>query len=285
MRPSFGPEFTRFFPPIVAALQEMGGAGSTSEVVDRAIDMLGISEAEQEATLDSGGSRVRNQAQWARLYLVKAGLLDSSSRGTWKLTPTAAKIDTSHYDWAATFKLAQKVIADARKEKQDTEEPEDDEVESIAGGDYRSQLIETIRTLPPSGFEKLCQRILREAGFEHVTVTGRSGDGGIDGVGILQVNHFVSFQVLFQCKRYKGSVSTSQIRDFRGAMMGRADKGIILTTGTFTVDAKKESRRDGAPPIELVDGDDLIRLLETLEVGLIPRTTYDIDTSFFEQFA
>jgi restriction system protein len=115
-----------------------------------------------------------------------------------------------------------------------------------------------MQSLPPDGFERLCQRILRESGFQQVVVTGRSGDGGIDGVGVLQMNPFVSFNVLFQCKRYQGAVSPSQIRDFRGAMVGRADKGIIMTTGTFTLDAKKEARRDGVPPIELVDGEALL---------------------------
>ncbi len=138
--------------------------------------------------------------------------------------------------------------------------------------------------LPPSGFERLCQRLLRESGFQQVIVTGRSGDGGIDGNGLLQINPFVSFQVLFQCKRYAGSVSASQIRDFRGAMMGRADKGIILTTGTFTKDAKNEAIRDGAPPIELVDGEKLLAMFEQLELGLKPVTTYEIDDDFFGEF-
>ena len=117
-----------------------------------------------------------------------------------------------------------------------------------------------------------------------MTVTGRSGDGGIDGIGILQVNKFVSFTVLFQCKRYQGSVSPSQVRDFRGAMEGRADKGLLITTGTFTVEAKKEARRDGAKPIELINGDDLVELFESLELGLIPRTTYDVDQKFFDEY-
>lgn len=108
--------------------------------------------------------------------------------------------------------------------------------------------------------------------------------GGIDGHGILQVNPFVSFKVLFQCKRYSGSVSSSQVRDFRGAMMGRADKGIIITTGTFTPDAKKEAVRDGVPPIELVHGEKLLDMFENLELGLLPRKTFDVDTHFFREF-
>lgn len=115
-------------------------------------------------------------------------------------------------------------------------------------------------------------------------MTGKSGDGGIDGIGILQVNALVSFKVLFQCKRYAGSVAVAQVRDFRGAMMGRADKGIILTTGTFTSEARKEAIRDGAPQIELVDREKLIEMLEQLELGLKPRTTYEIDAGFFEGF-
>lgn len=141
-----------------------------------------------------------------------------------------------------------------------------------------------MKALSPSGFERLCQRLLRESGFEEVKVTGRSGDGGIDGHGILQVNPFVSFQVYFQCKRYKDSVGCGVVRDFRGAMMGRADKGIIITTGTFTADARKEAVRDGVPPIELVDGQKLIDLFEQLELGLTPKQTYKIDDGFFDDY-
>lgn len=115
-------------------------------------------------------------------------------------------------------------------------------------------------------------------------VTGRSGDNGIDGEGILEVNPFVTFKVLFQCKRYRGSVGAPVIRDFRGAMLGRADKGIILTTGNFTQDARREARRDGAPPVELVDGDKLVEMFEKLELGLIPRITFDVDQKFFDEF-
>jgi len=129
------------------------------------------------------------------------------------------------------------------------------------------------------------KRVLRESGFQEVVVTGKTGDGGIDGIGVLQVNPFVSFNVLFQCKRYQGSVTPSQVRDFRGAMAGRADKGIMMTTGTFTVEAKKEARRDGATPIELVAGEDLVKLFEDLELGLLPRRTFEVDRKFFEEFS
>jgi restriction system protein len=151
-------------------------------------------------------------------------------------------------------------------------------------GKHRTRIIELILKLPAKGFERLSQRILREAGFTQVVVTGRSGDGGIDGHGILEINPLVSFKVVFQCKRYQKSVSPSQVRDFRGAMAGRADKGILITTGTFTTDARREASRDGVPPIDLVDGEKLVDLLEQLELGLKAVKTFEIDDKFFDEF-
>lgn len=262
----------------------MGGSGTTAEVIDRAIVILGLTEEEQNAQLPTGGSRVRNQAQWARLYLAKAGILDSTGRGVWKLTEKGLMLDPEIFDFTTEVKSVNKQFQLERKaKKEETEETSPDDIDPVEV-DYRGALRQILTGISPDGFERLCQRLLRESGFEQVLVTGRSGDGGIDGMGLLQINPFVSFNVLFQCKRYSGSVTPSQIRDFRGAMQGRADKGIILTTGSFTVEARKEARRDGAPPIELVDGEDLIKLFETLELGLRPRKTYDVDEQFFHEF-
>jgi restriction system protein len=143
-----------------------------------------------------------------------------------------------------------------------------DGTEVEAGEPYwKDELLAVVRGLKPDAFERLAQRLLREAGFLKVEVTGRSGDGGIDGIGVLRVN-LLSFQVLFQCKRYQGSVGAGAIRDFRGAMVGRSDKGLLITTGTFTPDAKREATRDGAPAIELIDGDQLCDLLRQLKLGV-----------------
>jgi len=285
MKQAKGPQFIRFFKPIIQVLKESGGSGTVAEVIDLAIEKMKISEKEQEATLKNGQSRVRNQVQWARLYLVKAGYLDSSRRGVWSLTEKGMSLAPDTFDVLNTFKQVERVFKDEQKSKNQTkpfvDETDEQEVEPQ---DHRVKLLNLIKQLPPSGFERLSQRLLRESGFQQVVVTGRSGDGGIDGVGILQVNPFVSFNVLFQCKRYQGAVMPSQVRDFRGAMMGRTDKGIIITTGTFTLDAKKEARRDGVPPIELVDGELLVQMFERLELGLEPRTTYDVDEKFFDDF-
>jgi len=282
-----GPEFIRFFKPILQILKESGGSGTTSEVIDRAIELLGIPESEQEAVLKNGQSRVRNQVQWARFYLVRAGYLDSSLRGIWNLTEKGAQTDLSTFNAYDVFQLVQKGVQAEKKKKKELQEPfiDEDDESSVEAPDYKSELLALIKSLPPSGFERLCQRLLRESGFQEVVVAGRSGDGGIDGIGILQVNPFVSFNVLFQCKRYQGSVTPSQVRDFRGAMAGRADKGIMMTTGTFTVEAKKEARRDGAAPIELVAGEDLVKLFEDLELGLLPRRTFEVDRKFFDEFS
>lgn len=151
-------------------------------------------------------------------------------------------------------------------------------------GDYQTELLSTLKSLPPEGFERICQRLFRESGFKQVIVTGKSGDGGIDGEGILQINPFVSFKILFQCKRYDKSVSSSTIRDFRGAMSGRADKGIILTTGSFTLEAKKEANREGVTPIELVDGNKIVEMFEAHNLGINPKKVFELDHSFFDTF-
>jgi len=206
--------------------------------------------------------------------LVWDGYLDSSKRGIWSLTDKGKSIDISTLNPLELFKSVQKRRFQATQiQKTDIPAPDEPAPDDIDLQGHRIRLLELIKSLTPDGFERLSQRLLRESGFQHVVVTGKSGDGGIDGIGNLQVNPLVSFTVLFQCKRYQGSVTPSQVRDFRGAMMGRAEKGIIITTGTFTLEAKKEARRDGVPAIELVDGDALVDLFERYEIGLVPKQT------------
>ena len=130
--------------------------------------------------------------------------------------------------------------------------------------------------MDPFGFERLCQRLLRESGFIEVEVTRRSGDGGIDGNGIIRIGGLISFNVLFQSKRYKGNIGPEVVRDFRGAMIGRADKGLIITTGGFTRDARKEATRDGAPPVDLIDGQLLVEKLKKLRLGVSTKQVEEV---------
>jgi restriction system protein len=282
-----GPQFVRYFGPIIETLQELGGSGRPSEVEDSIIEKMNISNDEQTELLTSGQSRLSNQIHWARFYLAKAGYIDASKRGVWNLTEKGLSASLTRAKALDIFKEVQtefKTEKDQRETNQATDEVETDELPDPERADYRTELMNILRDLPPSSFERLCQRLLRESGFQQVNVTGRTGDGGIDGNGVLEINPFVSFRVLFQCKRYSGSVAVSQVRDFRGAMMGRADKGIIITTGTFTSEARQEAVRDGVPPIELVNGKKPLDMFEYLELGLKPKTTYEIDNDFFDEF-
>jgi restriction system protein len=149
---------------------------------------------------------------------------------------------------------------------------------------HGEEVLSIIKKLSPSGFEKLCKRLLTEVGVHDVQITGGSGDQGVDGTGVIKVNDVVGFNIIFQCKRYKDAVVPHHVRDFRGTMQGRADKGIIITTGRFTAEAKKEAVRDGVPPIELIDGERLVSLFEKYNLGLKPKVVYDVVPDFFENF-
>ena len=282
-----GAQFIRYFGPLLDALRKLGGSGTPDEVVERIATDLGLPDEVQNDLLPSGGPRFRNQVAWARFYLVREGLLDSSKRGVWSLTEKGRTTSLTYEQSREIFLRWVKIFQEQRRAKAEAEEPIAEQVAEGTGApskDYRAETIDLLLGLPPAGFERISQRLLREAGFTQVVVTGQSGDGGIDGHGTLQINPLVSFKVLFQCKRYAKSVSPSHVRDFRGAMAGRADKGIIITTGSFTTEARREASRDGVPPIELIDGEKLVDMLENLELGLRPVTTYELNHSFFSEF-
>ncbi len=281
-----GPHFVQYFPHVLQALRELGGSARPSEVQERVAVLAKVNEEVQSEQLSSGQPRFDNQVAWARFYLAKAGLIDASQRGVWTLTETGRNQRLDHEESMKVFLNVQRqfrkdpTITDGDVLEEDLA-PEGSDEKTM---DYRADLLELLQSLKPDGFERFSQRLLRESGFQEVAVTGRSGDGGIDGIGILQVNSLVSFKVLFQCKRYKGVVTPSQVRDFRGAMQGRADKGVVITTGSFTSEAKKEAVRDGVPPIELIDGERLIHMLEDLKLGLVPVQTFRVDEKFFQEY-
>lgn len=282
-----GAQFVKYFGPVLEALRKLGGSGTPGEVVEQIAEDLSLSDEVQNELLPSGDSRFRNQVAWARFYLVREGLLDSSKRGVWSLTERGRTTNLTHGEAREIFLRWVKFFQEQRSAKSAGEEPIAEQVAEGTGtpsNDYRAEIISLLLALPSEGFERLSQRLLREAGFIQVVVTGRSGDDGIDGHGTLQINPLVSFKVLFQCKRYAKSVSSPHVRDFRGAMAGRADKGIIITTGSFTADAKREASRDGVPPIELIDGEKLLDMLENLELGLRAVTTYEVSHAFFSEF-
>jgi restriction system protein len=280
-------QIARFVNPVLNALKRLGGSGRPAEVCAAVANDMGLDGSPiLEETMKSGQTKFYNTIAWVRLYLAAAGYIDRSRHGVWTLTEKGRNSrplsDDEINEMVSEVQRQGKRVSDAADDQAEEEDASSDVAPEESG--YKAQLLGIIRGLSPKGFEQLCQRLLRESGFEQVVVTGRSGDGGIDGIGVLKINAFVAFKVLFQCKRYVGVVSSTEVCNFHGAMQGRADKGIILTTGLFSVDAQKEAGRDGVPPIELVDGEHLIGLFEQMELGLTPRTTYDVDAAFFEPY-
>lgn len=259
----------------------MGGVGKPTEVTDRVIEKLGISESEQNVLNKNGESNIRNQVAWARFYLVRSGLLEANSYGKWQLTSAGQKRSLAEIDVLAEFKEVQTRFRDSRKEKSNSRT----EVNSPTVGDEenvpdRPELLDAIYALSPRGFERVCLRLFEAAGIQRVKVTGGPLDKGIDGEGRVEVNPFVSEPIVFQCKRYLGSVTSADVRNFRGAMAGRAEKGVILTTGSFTSEASNEAVRPGVAEIQLIDGVKLVELFRHFSLGI--RNVEMVDRDFFE---
>jgi restriction system protein len=267
------PTFDEMMLPVLHALQQLGGSGTIGEINEKVVEIMDLPVDVLEVPhLNTNQSEVEYRLAWSRTYLKQYGALESGSkRGVWSLAVSPEDIGR------VTSPDVVRSVREAHRQKRSVVDPAnvgvlateesavDEEAETRS---WQEQLHQTLLRLSPAGFERLAQRLLRESGFIHVEVTGRAGDGGIDGIGIARINGFLSFQVLFQCKRYQGAITPSQIRDFRGAMQGRTDKGLYITTGTFTRDAVKEATRDGAPPIDLIDGKQLVERLKELGLGV-----------------
>jgi restriction system protein len=277
------PTYDMLFTRVIEALRELGGSASISELNDLVISRLALSPLDVGAPHGDGRqTELEYRLAWSRSYLKASGLVNNPRRAVWALTQQGqqtVRVDRN----TVVNHLRSKHRGHPRKNTPQVEiELDEAKIEER----WRSELLEALLQMSPSGFERLSQRLLRESGFTQVTVTGRSGDGGIDGTGIVQLGGLLSFPVLFQCKRYRGSVSAGAIRDFRGAMVGRTDRGLIITTGTFTREAKQEATRDGAPLIDLVDGEQLLDKLKGLSLGVSTtlKTVEDVTVvhGFFE---
>ncbi|HEY1769682.1 MAG TPA: restriction endonuclease [Chthoniobacterales bacterium] len=276
------PKYDQLFNPLLQALRDLGSSASVAELEDRVASLLQLSE-EDVATIHKGNrTRVSYNLAWARTYLKKFGVIDNSSRGVWSLTPKGQQTEKVNPDEVKRF-----VVARNREEAIAAEDDSGD-VTEFDEVSWEDDALEALKRMPAESFERLCQRLLRESGFIQVEISGRSGDGGIDGRGVVKLGQIISFHVHFQCKRYRDSISSPLIRDFRGAMVGRADKGIFITTGSFTRDARQEALRDGAPPLDLIDGDDLVKMLKTFRLGVTVREKIvedvSVDRRWFETF-
>lgn len=263
-------KYDELIEPCFNAIKQLGGSATNVEIREKLIEILNLNEEEIDDIHRNSTTKLDYRTAWARNYLKNAGYIISSARAVWSLTDKGNKVEA----------VNKECVKKKAKIKADEEEQEENDIKSknnntfydnnsdIDDLNWQARLLEVIKGITPDRFEKLCQRILRELGFNNVVVTGKSHDGGIDGMGILKLGEVLSFRVAFQAKRYDGTVGSSIIRDFRGAMMGRADKGIIITTGVFSRDAVKEATRDGATPIDLIDGNELAKHLKKLGLGV-----------------
>jgi restriction system protein len=262
------PKYHEFMLPTLKALNDLGGSGSVDEIQDRVISQTGLSEHQLGLTYPTSGAAIASdRMSWARSWMKHGGFVASGGRAVWVLTDLGREA----LDWPPE-RIRARCQAEYKKKQAENaaklaNAPSDETEQEV---DWTDRLLTCLKAMEPAAFERLAQRLLRESGFVKVEVTGKSGDGGIDGTGVLRMN-LISFQVLFQCKRYSGSVGAGAVRDFRGAMQGRADKGLIITTGTFTPDARSEATRDGAPAIDLIDGEALCVLLKDLKLGVDVR--------------
>lgn len=279
------PPYSELLWPTLRALRTIGDSGTIEEIVNRVIEDEHLTESQQAVPHGSGSqTELEYRLAWARTYLKGMGAIENSRRGVWSSTELGrtlaeAQIPELYAQYTSSLRAA-------RRQRQSPGGPQNgDGSGAVADAAWKESVLGVLLGLPPETFERLARRLLREAGFISATVTGRSGDGGIDGIGIYRLS-LVSFQVFFQCKRYRGSVGAGAVRDFRGAMYGRGDKGLLNTTGSFTADAKQEATRDGAPPIDLIDGDRLCDLLKDYEMGLRTEVRQiedvEVDPAFFE---
>jgi restriction system protein len=275
------PSYPDYVFPTLQVIRERGGSATIEEIEDGVSEKLSLSDHILSVPHGDGArSEFQYQLAWVRTYLKKVGAITNSERGVWSLTDHGERMSAEQA--RSVFRIVnaqrreQRAAANLDGDPEQEAEPADEEERWV------DRLLTVVGEITPAAFERLWQRLLRESGFTKVEVTGRPADGGIDGIGVLRVN-LVSFQVLFQCKRWKGPVGAAVVRDFRGAMVGRADKGLIITTSSFTADARREATRDGAPAIDLIDGEMLCNLLKDRLLGLkIEMVEHvEIDDAFF----
>lgn len=258
--------------PTLQALDMLGGSGSNEEIYKKVISITNLSEEVIDEMHSFTMTEVEYRLMWARTVLKNYGAVENSKQGVWALTAKGANLLKSGN---INPKEIQKSLTKKRGEKSKDEEEQENKK------NWREQISEILHNLNPYAFEKLAQRLLRECGFSDVEVTKKSGEGGIDGTGKLRINGIFSFNVAFQCKRYKRQVGAPQIRDFRGSLGTNIEKGVLITTGTFTREAKEEASSEGKRLIDLMDGEELISKLAEYGVGLNEVKSYEVDEDFF----
>lgn len=281
------PTFDQLIVPTFAALKELGGSGSNDEILNQIVSDLNI--ADDVVDIPHKGStsltELAYRAAWSRTYMKIYGVISNSARAVWSITSDFAQVDTiDAKQLVSEVRQKQNKSKDTTPQSVDIDDPEDDGVsEPDEVKPWRARLADILQNMDPYGFERLTQRVLRECGFSQVEVTKKSGDGGIDGTGKLKINGIFSFKVAFQCKRYSGLVGSGAIRDFRGSLTTDIEKGVLITTGTFSKAAKEEASNSGKQQIDLIDGEELISKIAEYGIGVKEVKSYEIDEEFFEK--
>jgi restriction system protein len=274
------PQYHELLWPTVVALRELGDSASIEELNERVIRDGNFTEEQQGVLHKEGPStEIEYRIAWARTYLKGMGLADNSSRGVWSLTEHGRSVQPDELGPLRANYVAETRLARLRRQGE-APDPQDGDT---SDPDWREELIARLLVMDPLAFERLSVRLLREAGFINVNTTPASNDEGIDAVGVYRVS-LLSFPVYVQCKRYRNSVGPDTVRDFRGAMQGRGDKGLLITTANFTKAAKDEATRAGATPIDLVDGERLCDLLKQFGLGVSVKERIEEDVTIHAAF-
>jgi restriction system protein len=280
--------------PLLKALVAMGGKGVARDVY-KAVEKFfpQLTDADRSETLPTGGSRWTNRIQWVRQALVDRGELTSAGRGIWAVTDKGrARLDlelkSRPSDIEAvdgpTESIPSQALVSADAAAADFPVNLEELAEDYAAAFERKVLQELIDR-EPSDFEMFATKLLTAYGFRRVKVTNKrtAPDGGIDGDGELKVG-LVTMRAAFQCKKWRGCVGRPEIDKFRGAIQGRFEHGYFFTTSTFSSEARQASIRDGAVPIFLFDGHEIIQIMidKGLGIGRRPIEIYEdrVDSLF-----
>lgn len=287
------PQYSNLIMPTFIALKKLGGSGTNDEILNQVINDLNLPDEVADITHNGNvnQSELSYRLAWARTYLANYGAIQNSARSVWSITPDFVSVDVLDEKEVVAFvvkKNAEKksrtaIVTTPKVLPEDDEPLNDDEEFPDEIKPWKERLAGILQKMDPYGFERLTQRVLRECGFSQVEVTKKSEDGGIDGTGKLKINGIFSFNVAFQCKRYSGVVGAPDIRNFRGSLTTNIEKGLFITTGTFSKAARDEACSPGKQQIDLLDGEEFINKLTEYEIGVHPVTTYAIDEDFFNK--
>ncbi len=280
-----------------------------SEISELVAEGLALKEEERTEMLPSGKQRkIVNRIAWAKTYMAKAGLIESVSRGKFKITnrglqllktcPSRIDLNTlgQYPEFLLFFKGAPVVKPNFGKDEnlaqEATRQPPFELFESsyqTLHNEIAADLLDRISKATPRFFERLVVDLLVAMGYggsrkDAGQAIGKSGDDGID--GIIKEDRLGLEAVYVQAKRWKGTVGRPDVQSFAGSLEGhRARKGVFITTSQFSLDAKEYVNRI-EKKIILLDGEKLADLCLEFGIGVEPVTTYKIqrvDSDYFEE--